>query len=114
MEQSALTGARRGRAKRPAPRGWWLELLGWAGLLGLGWMRNGHFGVGILLLLVWWLWSAVGFVVLAGAALFSRALFFGLLGFYATVWALIPPASAWGARRQLSGDNSRSFQDSER
>ncbi|MSQ33725.1 MAG: hypothetical protein EXR60_04830 [Dehalococcoidia bacterium] len=78
-----------------------LELGGLAGFLGLGWVYAGQPGTGIILLLVWWLTIGVAFVLLAGAAFFSRGLFVGLLAFFSIVWLAVPLASAWGVLGRL-------------
>ncbi len=78
-----------------------LELGGLVGFLGLGWVYAGQPGTGIILLLVWWLTMGVAFVLLAGAAFFSRGLFVGLLAFFCIVWLAVPLASAWGVLGRL-------------
>lgn len=99
--RAAAQGQRPREPVRAAGWGGALELLGLVGLLGLGWIYAGQVGTGILLLLAWWVLMAVAFVLLAGAAFFSRALFFGLLAFFALVWLAIPLASALGVRTRL-------------
>lgn len=67
-----------------------LQLLGWVGFLGIGYLLRGRVGMGLVMLVGWWL--AFWFL------LFASVITFGLLHpLMLVAWIIVPPLTAYFA-----------------